>query len=248
MRRGPEVTALVNTQTPGFFTIRNQAQTVMGKTLVVNFDKEMLLAAVMRSDSALLPSIKITRVREFADRIVATVKQTVSQRIHAVRARMIIKRLDVVAVPQSDKPVFFVVSNYTGDSLARTITYFPVLHEFTGDDSKVHQPTTRVIRDPQAWTALWTASIGSPSPARKIDFTRQMAVAIFRGNAGETNANTLSYSEGEISDDGKILTVSYTLLATPFGKEEINPSPYLVLVIPSSKLPVTFHGDFIAAP
>jgi len=248
MRRGPELNILIgaNRNSPDFYTIRDQSQTIAGKTLAVNFNKEMLLVAVMRSSRAEHPTITISEVREYADRLVVKVKKTTCLLPGIIFINPSVVLRDVAAVPRSDKPIFFIISHVTGDKLTGTETFYPVLHQFNGGDSKVRKPTTRVITDAKTWKALWTDSIGSPPPARTIDFTRQMVVAIFRGKIGKTNAG-LNYREDAISDDGKTLTIAYTLWASPRGTER-NPSPYLLLVIPASKLPVRFNGNFIAAP
>ena len=245
MRRAPELTALVDAKTAGYFVMRDQTQTIREEAqVVVNFEKEMLLAAVMGASFTGdgTTGIKITEAREFADRLVVMVKKNNFVPGDYDKNAMIFP-LDVVSVPISRKPVYFHIDEYTGKQFIGPTTIYLILRQFTGPISKVNQPTTLVITDMHAWQALWKDTIGATPPTLTIDFAQQMAVAIFLGSGQE---DIVCFSHVQVSDDGKTLTVRYSHQLLP-AAVAFRAAPYLLLVIPASKLPVTFQ-DVPVAP
>jgi len=156
MRRAPEYTALVDAKTPGYFVILDQTQKEKQEALVVfDFNKKMLLAAVMGAHLSGDGStgIAITEVREFADRMIVTIRKNNSVPF-GYQKNFRIFPLDVIAVPKSDKPVFFIVNEYTAKTFTRTSTIYPIFHHFTGLISNVDTKMTKVTTDESGWQAL----------------------------------------------------------------------------------------------
>ncbi|MBI1834585.1 MAG: hypothetical protein HYR92_02205 [Burkholderiales bacterium] len=80
------------------------------------------------------------------------------------------QKLNVEFAQDEDLPVEFV-----------EVSKLRVAHELlaTGQDSRIQQQRQLVVRDQQAWSALWNEHTQANLPA--IDFSKQMVVAIFLG-------------------------------------------------------------------
>ena len=237
LRRAPELTELVDAKTPGYFPIREM---LMIHLLPVDFNKEMLLAAVMGAQTfvgGVEPSISIIEVREFPDRLVATVQQHTNEIDYnqSFSFRTAIFPLDVVAVSKSDKPVYFIVNAYTDMEFTGSTAVYPILHAFTGSISHIDKPTTSVITNAHAWQALWKDSINATPPELNINFTRQMAIAIFSGKEGG------GFAPLSVTSDGKRLLLSYRHDVAIEMEQIFIPTPYQIAIIPTSKLPVVFQ-------
>lgn len=78
--------------------------------------------------------------------------------------------MNLVETRRLDLPVEFV-----------DVSKLRVAHELlaTGQDSRIQQQRQLVVRDQQAWSALWNEHTQANLPA--IDFSKQMVVAIFLG-------------------------------------------------------------------
>ena len=258
MRRAPELTALVDAKTPGCYAIHDQTQTIREEAqVIVNFEKEMLLAAVLGARPT-GDTVSITGVRELADRVVAIVEEHHPGKGYALTT-VITYPLDVVAVPKSDKPVYFIVNHYVGAEKTGTTSVFPILRLITGRSSKVEKAANLVITDEQSWQNLWLLT-GATPPDLTVDFTRQMAVAIFRGNGSndpkcppyriatdvpypfpppsERGSNLIGPLS--VTSDGKHLIITYHYVERITDDTALHTS-YLIAIIPASHLPVIFH-------
>lgn len=107
--------------------------------------------------------------------------------------------------------------------------------QWSGAQSSVEAPATRVVRDPAGWAALWR-ELGR-EPPRALDVPREMAIAVFLGErrtAGyRVEISNVRATAGE-------LVVSYREHAPARDKRvaQVLTYPWAVVAVPSSGLPV----------
>ncbi len=110
-----------------------------------------------------------------------------------------------------------------------------------GEDSGIRTPIQVVVRTPAAWRALWQKhTSGQPQSALPtIDFSRDMVVAVFAGDVPPfTRASIL-----RISREGSRLTALVRIAQArpgPVPTEPGNVTPYHIVRLPRSGLPVVF--------
>ena len=127
-----------------------------------------------------------------------------------------------------------------------TMTFYPVFQKYTGQNSKVEKPSELIIRDEHAWKALWKDCIGDPMPTLAIDFTHQMVAVRFLGKLDYR----VNFRQEDIISDRQSIWFSYSTEPTTspgFGDPQ-HTTPYIILVIPASHLPLTDISHGIAKP
>lgn len=242
MQQGQRLTTLIDAESPGipvYFTIRKQDNVAR---LDVDFTKNMVLVTTIGEHNTDGFAIKINGVREFADRVVAHVTAKSPGKGELVN-NVSSYPLDVEVIPKSEKPVFFIVNQFTGTEFTGLSTIFPLLETITDSgmfhgNSKIDTPATRIFTDEQTWQAFWKDAIENPKPVpkNKIDFARQMVVAIFLGKG---NQGMVGFRLVKVTDNGTSLTVTYNHYS--YSNAPHPSSPFLLIVIPVSKLPVLFQ-------
>ncbi len=107
----------------------------------------------------------------------------------------------------------------------------------SGRTSGVLQPTQSVIRDRESWLVLWRRHAG-PAGAPRVDFSRQMVIAIFAGAASVPRTVTIS----QIVREPERLTVWYVVRETPLPDAAGLPpgAPFHIVRLARSPLPVSF--------
>jgi hypothetical protein len=109
-----------------------------------------------------------------------------------------------------------------------------------GTTSHITEPTTVVVRDRDAWIALWRRHTGRASGAPPpVDFSRDMVVAVFGGTSTEVTAAGIA----RITREPGGLVVWYSVHATrplPPGELGTLRSPFHIVKLARSTLPVAF--------
>jgi hypothetical protein len=110
----------------------------------------------------------------------------------------------VVSVPRVDAPVEFrkILSEYINFKSVEPLVR-------TG----VFSPRNVVVRDEQAWAALWAEHAGKDAALPKIDFTKQMVIGVFRGAQPDGCRSTTISSVG--FDKGKLKVVHVDTVPGP---------------------------------
>lgn len=90
------------------------------------------------------------------------------------------------------------------------------------------------VKDKDAWSVLWNA-LGSDKPLPAVDFSKSMALAVFSDSEGMTVEIT------SVTQQGPRLWVMYRLSERK-AEGGIPASPYHIVLIPRSDLPVTFKN------
>lgn len=118
----------------------------------------------------------------------------------------------------------------------RPVSYVTVA---AGQTSGIRQPLLQVVRDQDAWEALWRRHAGGRSlPAPAVDFSRQMVVAVF---AGESEAQKVSITR-IVEEQGR-LVVWYGLgemRPLPDGPAQMA-APFHIVRLARSPLTVEFR-------
>jgi len=117
-----------------------------------------------------------------------------------------------------------------------------VLREWRGTQSGVTEAGQRVVRTQAEWEQLWgrmtSNQVPSP-PAPRVDWTKEMVVALFMGERPTGGFHTAIKS---VTTSAKEVTVTYEESAPAPDAITIQAltQPYAVAVIPRSSLPVRF--------
>lgn len=109
-----------------------------------------------------------------------------------------------------------------------------------GTTSHITEPATAVVRDREAWIALWRRHTGSDRAAPPpVDFSRDMVVAVFGGTSTEVTAAGIA----RITREPAGLVVWYSVHATrplPPGDLGTARAPFHIVRLAQSALPVAF--------
>jgi len=132
--------------------------------------------------------------------------------------------------------LFFLVSVLGAPVWAQDTRSVPYVTVAAGHVSRIRQPMTRVVRDREAWLALWRQHAGrSNLPAPEVDFTRQMVVAVFAGRseARKVAVTRIVMEHGRLVvwwglSDMRPLPDGPTAMASPFHIVRLSPSPLAV--------------------
>lgn len=115
----------------------------------------------------------------------------------------------------------------------------PFVTVATGRTSGIRQPHQAVIRERDAWLALWHRHAGSAAVAPPVDFAREMVVAVFGGAAAGARTVTIT----RIARGPARLTVWYvTAERSPLPDEggQTPAAPFHIVRLARSSLPVSF--------
>jgi hypothetical protein len=117
-----------------------------------------------------------------------------------------------------------------------------VLREWRGTMSGVTEAAQRVVRSQAEWDQLWgqmTANQVPPPPAPKVNWSKEMVIALFMGERPTGGFQTAVKS---VTTSAKEILVSYEETAPAPDAVTIQAltQPYTVAVIPRSNLPVRF--------
>jgi uncharacterized membrane protein len=134
----------------------------------------------------------------------------------------------------------------SGDEAPRTLA--------RGEDSRLVEARRFVIRDPQAFAAIWTAHAGSDAAVPRVDFDADMVVAVFAGER-PTPGFGVTVTGSRREADALVITVTET---TPDGSgvvAQVLTSPYHVARLPRDDGEIRFdppdptgHGTIIFKP
>ncbi|ACB74417.1 protease complex subunit PrcB family protein [Opitutus terrae] len=107
--------------------------------------------------------------------------------------------------------------------------------QWSGPHSGVAEPSTRVVRDPAAWTALWQQLDREAPPAPA--WSTRMAVAVFLGQRRSAGFRLEVLATRE--ECGQLVITVREQQPAP-GKivAQVLTSPWAVAVVPASPLPV----------
>ncbi len=110
----------------------------------------------------------------------------------------------------------------------------------SGRTSGILQPAQSVIRDRESWLALWRRHAGPAAPAPAVDFSREMAIAIFAGASAAPRIVTIA----RIVREPERLTVWYVVRERPLTDTEgLKPTAAFHIVrLARSPLPVSFSA------
>ncbi len=115
----------------------------------------------------------------------------------------------------------------------------PFVTVAAGRTSGIRQPLQVVIRERDAWQALWRRHAGSAAVAPPVDFAREMVVAVFGGAAAGARTVTIT----RIARGPERLTVWYvTAERSPLPDEggQTPAAPFHIVRLARSSLPVSF--------
>ncbi len=115
----------------------------------------------------------------------------------------------------------------------------PFVTVAAGRTSSIRQPLQVVIRERDAWLALWRRHAGSAAVAPPVDFAREMVIAVFGGTAAGARTVTIT----RIARGPERLTVWYvTAERSPLPEEggQSPAAPFHIVRLARSSMPVTF--------
>lgn len=198
---------------------------------VVDFSTETALVALMGQQPTAGYDIRITDVRDPGPMVNVRVFESLPNP-DLLAAQVITYPYDIVIVSKISKPVNFVVDSVPTQPVT-------ILDGFIGQYSDVVSPKTAVIRDQLAWERFWTESFGERFATPPIDFSRNMAVAVF---AGQKPTGGYSVFIPLVKRTEDRLVVFYRLTAPAPGSvvTQAVTSPFAIAIIPTSPQAVTF--------
>jgi uncharacterized membrane protein len=125
----------------------------------------------------------------------------------------------------------------SGDEFSRGET---VLTIAKGDDSRLVEPRRFVIRDAQAFAAVWTAHAGTDTGMPRVDFDAQMVVAVFAGER-PTPGFGIAVTGTEREADALVVLVEATGPETSGVAAQVLTSPYHIAAIPRDDGEIRFN-------
>jgi hypothetical protein len=159
---------------------------------------------------------------------------------------VILTPMQMVVVDRNDAPAEFV---------RHDVELLPAVAIDGTNISGVHDRRDVVIKDKDAWAALWAEHVGQvrvvsgdgtpikdTRPVPDIDFSTQMVVGVFLGMGGN-GCNSTSISS--VSTDGSTITVRHSDTVPGIGImcAMYVPSPAQLVAVPRSDLPVKFVSE-----
>lgn len=122
-----------------------------------------------------------------------------------------------------------------------------------GEDSRLVESRRFVIRDPQAFAAIWSAHAGSDAVPH-VDFETRMVVAVFAGER-PTPGFGVTVTGTRREADALMITVEETTPAASAVSAQVLTSPYHVAALPRDDGEIRFdtpdptgHGTIIFKP
>jgi len=108
-----------------------------------------------------------------------------------------------------------------------------------GEDSRLVEPRRFVIRDSQAFAAVWTAHSGTDAGMPRIDFDAHMVVAVFAGER-PTPGFAVSVTGTRRAADALVVLVEETSPASSGVAAQVLASPYHIAALPRDDGEVRF--------
>ena len=195
----------------------------------VDFNKQMLVA-VFGGDKSACQDFGVSRVLASAGKLAVEYFDSPHPDFQVCLA-VVTQPMRVVAVPRHDAQVQF--TKVEAGLLAQT-------ELAAGAYSGIQDKRQVVVRDAAAWEALWKAH-GADAKMPEVDFGRQMVIGIFMGSApGGCHGTGI---RGVYPSNGK-LVVSFFERYPVEGQDVVCTkaitTPYQLVVVPRSDLPVVF--------
>ena len=123
-----------------------------------------------------------------------------------------------------------------------------------GEDSRLVEPRRFVIRDAQAFAAVWTAHAGTDTGMPRVDFDAQMVVAVFAGER-PTPGFGIAVTGTQRESGALVILVEETSPGSSDVAAQVLTSPYHIAAIPRDDGEVRFnmpdptgHGTIIFKP
>jgi uncharacterized membrane protein len=123
-----------------------------------------------------------------------------------------------------------------------------------GEDSRLVEPRRFVIRDSQAFAAVWTAHAGTDTGMPRVDFDAQMVVAVFAGER-PTPGFGIAVTGTQRESDALVVLVEETSAGSSGVAAQVLTSPYHIAAIPRDDGEIRFntpdptgHGTIIFKP
>lgn len=138
----------------------------------IDFNTHMVVGVFAGEGGNGCRQVSVTKVASGAGKIVVSFEERDLQTF-TVCTQATSSPMHLVAIPRSDVPVEFV-------STKPIQLVFKELDRSTR--SLIAQPRNVVVRDAQAFAALWAEHTGNAVPAPTIDFGRSMVVGVFLGS------------------------------------------------------------------
>jgi hypothetical protein len=108
-----------------------------------------------------------------------------------------------------------------------------------GDGSGVTSPRRVLIRDDQAWRALWTEHAGVTAVAPAVDFSAQMVAAVFAGDR-PTPGHGVEVVEARRHGDQLEILVKESRPSTGVVLPQLMTSPFHIVTLPRFDGEVSF--------
>jgi len=146
----------------------------------VDFSRNMLVAVFAGSGNAGCGTFDVVNVMSKDGKVLVEYEYRDMSPV-AICLAVVTQPVRVVALPKVDAPVEFrkIVSPYIN---------------FTNVEpsvrTNIHERRNVVVRDEAAWAALWTEHAGADVALPKVDFSKQMVIAAFRGAMPSTCHNS----------------------------------------------------------
>lgn len=199
----------------------------------VDFSQQTAIVALLGRQPTDGYDIRVTDVRAAGQNIVVYVN-AVQPAPGTTVLQTVTYPYDIAIVPKLTQPVTFAVTGCA-------IPPLPMQDEFPGTQSIATHPETAVIRDQLTWRAFWVNAFGADAATPPVDFSQYMAVAVLIGPE-PTGGYTVTIPSVLQIDDR--LTVNYRVRVPMQGEvvTQAQTSPYDIVLIPASPLPVAFNN------
>ena len=109
-----------------------------------------------------------------------------------------------------------------------------------GEDSRLVEPRRFVIRDSQAFAAVWTAHAGTDTGLPRVDFDAQMVVAVFAGER-PTPGFGIAVTGTHRESDALVVLVEETSPGSSGVAAQVLTSPYHIAAIPRDDGEIRFN-------
>lgn len=137
--------------------------------------------------------------------------------------------IHLIVVDRSESPVEFVTT--------RSTSLMPLSLD-NSRHSGVQAARDVVVRDQQAYAALWAEHAGKDAAAPAVDFGKQMVLAVFTGPGDGCSSTRID----SVTSDGKQITVRHvdTVPGPTVMCTQLLTTPAHLVAVPASSLPVVF--------
>jgi hypothetical protein len=221
----------------GFFVIQRPEawEALWGEVrppAAIDFGQNSVLVALMGRQRTAGHEITITDVRQVGTQIEMMVTEQ-RPAADAVTAQVLTYPYHMVVVPKQTLPVFVTIAGVKRPPIV-------VQDEFLSQQCKGCEPQTIVLRDGDAWKALWT-STGRAGDAPYINFSRFMVVGIMLGTKPTSGYGIKIVSVVPANDH---VVVHYRTQAPAKGAAVVNTptSPYAIAILPLNREAIVFRN------